>query len=78
MASTLNLAFPHENPGITRSAVAFPSILTFCALPAAWIAAEASRLRYWCRLVPAAALAAFLVLSRRENVTATSAASATR
>ena len=69
LASTLNLAFPHENPGITRSAVALPSIMALCALPAAWLAVEASRLRSWRQLLPAAALAAFLALSLRENVT---------
>jgi hypothetical protein len=68
LASTLNLAFPFENPGITRSAVVLPSILSLCALPAAWIADEALRLRSWRRLVPTAALAAFLALSLRENV----------
>jgi hypothetical protein len=67
LASTLNLAFPYENPGITRSAVALPSVMTLCALPAAWIADEASRRKAWRRLVPAAALAAFLALSLREN-----------
>src|SRR4030095_7806439 len=63
LASTLNLAFPSENPGITRSAVVLPSILPLCALPAAWIADEALRLRSWRRLVPAAAPAGGLPLS---------------
>ena len=67
LASSLNLAFPHENPHITRSAVALPSVMALCALPAAWIAGEARRLRSWRRVVPAAALAAFLALSLREN-----------
>ncbi|MFY9552409.1 MAG: hypothetical protein WAU32_14780, partial [Thermoanaerobaculia bacterium] len=68
LASSLNLAFPHENPGITRSAVALPSIMALCALPAAWIAGEAVRLRSWRRLAPAAALAVLLGLSLSENV----------
>ena len=67
LASTLNLAFPYENPSVTRSAVVLPSILTLCALPAAWISDEARRLRSWRRLVPATALVAFLALSLRGN-----------
>src|SRR5262249_32680984 len=68
LASTLNLAFPYENPGITRSAVALPSILTLAALPAAWLVDQSIRLRAWRRWAVAAAVAAFLGLALRENV----------
>ena len=48
LASTLALAFPIENPGINRAAVAFPSIVAIAALPAARLI-EAARGR---RLLP--------------------------
>ena len=37
LASTLALAFPVENPGINRAAVAMPSVLVLAGLPAAWL-----------------------------------------
>jgi 4-amino-4-deoxy-L-arabinose transferase-like glycosyltransferase len=37
LASTLALAFPVENPGINRAAVALPSVLVLAALPAVWL-----------------------------------------
>ena len=39
LASTLALAFPVENPGINRAAVAIPSVLVLAGLPAAWLLA---------------------------------------
>jgi hypothetical protein len=40
LASTLALAFPIENPGINRAAVAFPSIIALAVLPAAALLAS--------------------------------------
>jgi hypothetical protein len=37
LASTLALAFPIENPGINRAAVALPSVLVLAGLPAVWL-----------------------------------------
>jgi len=37
LASTLALAFPVENPGINRAAVAIPSVLVLAGLPAVWL-----------------------------------------
>ena len=41
LASTLALAFPVENPGINRAAVAIPSVLVLAGLPAAWLVRRA-------------------------------------
>ncbi len=41
LASTLALAFPVENPGINRAAVAIPSVLLLAGLPAVWLVRRA-------------------------------------
>ena len=67
LASTLALAFPVENPGINRAAVALPSVLVLAGLPAVWLWRRA---RESGRAAPAACgvlLAAFGALSMQQN-----------
>jgi hypothetical protein len=67
LASTLALAFPVENPGINRAAVAIPSVLALAALPAAWLLRESQGRRLPVRLAVAAALAGLAALSLQQN-----------
>jgi hypothetical protein len=67
LASTLALAFPIENPGINRAAVAAPSVFVLAALPAAWLAALAARRGGWLRPATAALLAATFAFSIWQN-----------
>ena len=67
LASTLALAFPVENPGINRAAVAMPSVFVLAALPAAWMLGEARRRSALQRVAVVAALLLFGAAAVREN-----------
>lgn len=70
LPSTLNLAFPHENPSATRLAVATPVVCTVAALPLAfvarslWVASRSNRLR---QAVVATALGVVLAIAATQN-----------
>ena len=67
LASTLALAFPIENPGINRAAVAFPSIVALAALPAARLIEAARGRPLLPRALAAAGLLGLAAVSVREN-----------
>jgi len=67
LASTLALAFPIENPGINRAAVAFPSIVALAALPAARLIEAARGRQLLLRVLAAAGLLGLAAVSVREN-----------
>src|SRR5262249_37164370 len=67
LASTLALAFPIENPGINRAAVAFPSIAVLAVLPAARILEAARGRGLLVGAVAGAGLAGLGALSISEN-----------
>ena len=67
LASTLALAFPIENPGINRAAVAFPSIVAIAALPAARLIEAARGRRLLPRVLAAVGLLGLGAVSVREN-----------
>ncbi|HEX4440880.1 MAG TPA: hypothetical protein VH854_12460 [Thermoanaerobaculia bacterium] len=67
LASTLALAFPIENPGINRAAVAFPSIVALAVLPAATLVGAARRREISVSVLAAAGLLGLAALSVRSN-----------
>jgi hypothetical protein len=67
LASTLALAFPIENPGINRAAVAFPSIVALAVLPAAWLVASARGRGASAGTLASAGLLCLGAFSLREN-----------
>jgi hypothetical protein len=67
LASTLALAFPVENPGINRAAVAMPSVLVLAGLPAAWLIRRARDRGRGARLAVGATLALLAGLSVQQN-----------
>ena len=67
LASTLALAFPVENPGINRAAVALPSVLVLAALPAAWLVRKARETGRGGRLAVGLTLAGLGGLSLQQN-----------
>lgn len=67
LASTLALAFPIENPGTNRSAVAIPSVLLLAALPAAWMVEQARHRGLLPRLAATVPLLALACLSVQQN-----------
>ena len=67
LASTLALAFPIENPGINRAAVAFPSVVALCVLPAATLLRAQDGPRRTAAHLAAAGLLALGAYSFREN-----------
>lgn len=70
LASTLALAFPEENPGINRAAVAAPSVFLLAALPAAYLlrrAREQGPRAVVAVLVVLAGLAAFSIQQNFES-----------
>ena len=67
LASTLALAFPVENPGINRAAVAMPSVFILAALPAAWMLGEARRRNLAARVVVVLSLLTLAAAAVREN-----------
>ena len=67
LASTLSIAFPIENPGINRAAVAAPSVYALAGLGALRAALLASAAGATLRRATAAALAVLFALSIAEN-----------
>ena len=68
LASTLALAFPVENPGINRAAVAMPSVLVLAGLPAVWLLRRArERGRGLALAVTGGVLAALGAVSLQQN-----------
>ncbi len=67
LASTLALAFPVENPGINRAAVAIPSVLVLAGLPAAWLLRQAREGGRGRKAVVGTLLAALAALSIQRN-----------
>ena len=67
LASTLSLAFPIENPGINRAAVALPSILVLAALPAAALLRQARGATRGARLAATGVLVLLAAVSIRLN-----------
>jgi hypothetical protein len=67
LASTLSLAFPIENPGTNRAAVAAPSIFVLAALPAAWLVTESRKREFRMRLAVGFSLGAMAAVSLQQN-----------
>jgi hypothetical protein len=67
LASTLALAFPVENPGINRAAVALPSVLVLAGLPAAWLWQRARERGRLARLAIGGVLGGLAALSVQQN-----------
>jgi 4-amino-4-deoxy-L-arabinose transferase-like glycosyltransferase len=67
LASTLALAFPVENPGINRAAVAIPSVLLLAGLPAVWLLRRARERGRLALAATGGVLALLGALSIREN-----------
>ncbi len=67
LASTLALAFPVENPGINRAAVAMPSVLVLAGLPAAWLIRRARVAGRGAKAAVGVTLAALGGLSVQQN-----------
>ena len=67
LASTLALAFPVENPGINRAAVALPSVLVLAGLPALWLIRRAHQRGRGALAVAGVSLAAFGAVSLQQN-----------
>jgi len=67
LATTRALAFPIENPGINRAAVAFPSIVALAVLPAAALIGPARRREPSVAVLAGAGLLGLAALSIRAN-----------
>jgi len=67
LASTLALAFPVENPGINRAAVAIPSVLVLAGLPAAWLLRRAREGGRATKAAVATVLAGLAAVSIQQN-----------
>jgi 4-amino-4-deoxy-L-arabinose transferase-like glycosyltransferase len=67
LASTLSLAFPIENPGINRAAVALPSVLALAGLPAAWLLRRARDRRPGSLAAAGGVVAALGAVSLQQN-----------
>ncbi len=67
LASTLALAFPVENPGINRAAVALPSVLVLAGLPAVWLWRRAQERGRAARVAVGCALAGLAAVSVQQN-----------
>ena len=67
LASTLALAFPVENPGINRAAVAMPSVLVLAGLPAAWLIRHARERGRGARTAVGVTLAGLAAFSVQQN-----------
>jgi hypothetical protein len=67
LASTLALAFPVENPGINRAAVALPSVLVLAGLPAVWLWRRACERGRSARIAVGGVLAGLAAFSIQQN-----------
>ena len=67
LASTLALAFPVENPGINRAAVAIPSVLVLAGLPAVWLLQRARDRGRGALVATGTVLAALGAVSLQQN-----------
>ena len=67
LASTLALAFPVENPGINRAAVAIPSVLVLAGLPVVWLLQQARGAGLGRKVLVGAAVAGLAAVSIQQN-----------